>query len=932
MRNLTAGALAKIAETHGNEPINIIEVQWAQGGPVVQYADRTIGSIPGKILNLDELDNVVNVAGNGQSQEIRITLDDVDGSLKAILNTNDIHQRNVWVYQYFHSMALSDKFLLFKGQVSSPITYSEGERSLTFNVVSQIEDTDIGFSADEGEFDFVSDDLIGQAWPMCFGTVVQGKTLRLSSVFKGIAASSVGVADFCLPYRRSALLLLANFWGGHAANYAIAANKHQQFANHYLDLASGLDPVDDAAEISTLEQLATDELSIRDNHLQNAEQFQQQSNDYAQGAADTLTAYNAQLATQPASFRVIGGETFPRGPIKLKIDQTIFHGSFATTTDLFNVSQVIHPKDGTFAIDNVPLEVPQLPGVRVYSVSLDDTRVTTPSAYEGGLGIEFFLFDSFPPQILNQYSIQMFGEHAGYLFHEAGSVVELYTGEEQEYIVSIIPGEVLSVSAFLTKNGVKKLATVPAEYYEVINRDYGGGLNAVILRMDNALSKIKSTKVADGGLWNPATQNITADDDTTWEDELFVTFESDVGPNTVDVLEYLIETFTDFSTDTASFDAVRTALTNYPSHFQITDRKQVLQALSEISWQARCALWLSNDVFFIRYLPAVPASVSTFTDADIDFGTMELSFTPTENIITKMICKWRASGAQDKDNTIILQHNVKKYGTKEKSFDFYIYNAKDFVIKSATFWLVRYANTWKKLKFQTPLHKLNVESLDGITINLGQPWIANAPVIGVVEQANYDSSSQQLAFEVWTPVRAGEMAAYDFAHPADISTTLTFPTNAEELLDLDGGVSPWKEAGGGKSVGIPGNFQAEYTNPDFYNLLNRKFNDRGQRIPSDANDGPPGDPVVEETANLTYTNPAGQSPVANNVTPTPQIATPPATIGSGGGSLSELLFSTPIIDDVTDPDNPIETTLGDILIWDEDNEQHAARMAYYFED
>jgi len=910
MRNLSLNALNKIAETHGNEPLAIIEVAWNLGGVAIPYADRAIGTIPGKILELATLDNVVNVAGNGSSQEISVTLDDTDGSLKTILDSNDIHQRSVWVYQYFQGMDLADRFLIFKGQISSPVRYSEGERKLTFNVVSQIEDTDIGFTADQGEFDFVAEDLIGKAWPMCFGTVIQGKTLKLTSVYKGIVARSIGVADFALPYRRDALQLIANFWAGHAATYAVAANKHLQFANFYITKAAGLDPIDDAAEIETLQSLAGQETAIYDSHTQNYQQFQQQANDFAEGAAAAQDAYDEQLATQPTSFRVIGGEKFPRGPIQLKIGEARFKGAFLTDTDEFQVTEVIHPRKDELAVSNVPLETPQLPGVRIYSVTLPDTRVDANGEDTGfGDGI-FFFFDAFPPEILNQYSIQMFGEHAGYLFMEAGSVVEVYTDESQEYIVSIVPGTVLTVSAFLTKNGVKKLATVPEEYYDVITRDYGNGLNVVLIKLDNALSK-------------------NQDADSQWEDELFVTFESDVGPNTVDVLQYLIETFTDFSVDASSFATVHAAIEKYPSHFQITDRKQVLQALQEIAWQARCAIWLSNDVFYLRYLPAVPTSVSTFTDSDVDFGTLELSFTPTERIVTKMLCKWRASGAQERDNTIILQHNVKKYGTKSQDFDFYIYNASDFVIKSATFWLIRLSNTWKKLKFQTPLHKLNVESLDGITLDFNRKWVATDPVIGTVEQANYDSETRQLEFEVWTPVRAGDMAAYDFAHPAAIDPTLTFPTHAEELLDLDGGISPGKEAGDGKSVGIPGNFTNEYTSTDFYDLLDRKFNDRGQRYPSDANDTAPGDPVVEEPASLTFFGRGRNSPVSNNVVPTPQIARPP--VASSGSGIAEITFETPIIDN-TDPDNPITTTLGDILEFNELAGIHGAKLALLWDE
>lgn len=988
MRSLTSGALTQIAEKLGNEPINIIEVQWTLSGPKVLYADRAIGTIPGTIVDMATLDDVVNISSNGQSQQIVVTLDDTNGDLKAILDENDIHQRFVWVYQYFDGMDIADKFLLFRGQITSPITYSEGERKLSFNVLSQLEDKEIGFSADDGQFAFVADSLIGRAWPMDFGTVIQGKTLKLTEVYQGILAKSFGVPDFALPYRRDALNLIAGFWQTASNTYFSAADKHRQFRDFYLDRRSSLaDNPTNAARRSSLQQLADGENQIYDTYSSNANQFQTQANTYSRGAQSITAIYDRQLAALPTSFEVVGGQKFPRGNIELKIGETLVKGFFIDATDEFHITQAIHPQAPYFFASNVPIEtgivsiamslakvgysvgqsfytlitsgvgigtvaghtvtgtnldnftvsaggsvqvgdtfivinqlplvhstgngaldIHQLPGVRITSFSQPDTRLVTT---EDDLPLEFFLFDSFPPQLMGQYSLQMFGDNAGYVFNEAGAIVQMYTPEGQTYIVSIVPGTVLSVQAFLTKNGVKKLVTVPAEYYTVVTKDYGVDFlsEVVQLTLTDALSKNTV-----GGQWG---------------DDLYVTFESSVGPNTVDVLQYLIETYTNLSVDATSFSDVHDALENYPSHFQITDRKNILQALQEIAFQARCAIYLKNGVFFLRYLPAVPTSISTFSDADVDFGTMELSFTPTEEIVTKLICSWRATGAQPENNTVILRYNVAKYGVKEKDFDFYIYNKVDFVIKSATFWMIRYANTWKTIKFQTPLHKLNVESLDGVTLSFVKPWLATDPVIGIVQQAGYDSASSQLNFQIWTPVRAGEMVPYDFAYPADIDTTLKFPTNADEELQFDGGNGPGSNVGDGESLGIPGDFSTEYTNPDFYKLLNRSFNDRGQPFPSDANDTSPGSPVVPTTPSLSFTGAGPVSPVTNNVTPTVQIA--PKPVSSSVGGLAEITFDTEIKDN-TDPDHPKTTTLGTILEFNTDAGIHGAKLALLWDE
>ena len=107
----------------GAEPINVIEVQWVEDGNRVTYADRDIPSenVFGKIVLLDKLDFIINVNEGSDSQEINIGLSDVDGDLKDIIDNHDIHKRDVWVYQWFEGDDFADKFLIFQGQINSPI-------------------------------------------------------------------------------------------------------------------------------------------------------------------------------------------------------------------------------------------------------------------------------------------------------------------------------------------------------------------------------------------------------------------------------------------------------------------------------------------------------------------------------------------------------------------------------------------------------------------------------------------------------------------------------------------------------------------------------------------------------------------------------------------------------------------------------------------
>jgi len=334
------------------------------------------------------------------------------------------------------------------------------------------------------------------------------------------------------------------------------------------------------------------------------------------------------------------------------------------------------------------------------------------------------------------------------------------------------------------------------------------------------------------------TDALSKEVDVGYSDELYVTFTSSVGPNTVDILKWVIDNYTEFSYDTTSFDHVETRLADYPSHFSIAEKFNVMDFLHDVAWQARCSIRLINDVFFLTYLPEIPTSVATITESEIDVGSFELDHTATENLTTKMVCNWWATGVQEKPNRAILRHNVAKYGIHESTYDFFIYTKLDLVLKSATFWMIRYANTWKIARFTTPLKLLGVETQDGVTLDFSVPfqYIANGPIVALVEEASYNSADRSIQFQCWTGVKAGQMEQYDFAYPADVDSTLTFPTSEEIEAGYDGGWGNNKSANGTLgSVELEDRVnRIEYTIGDSFNMGSRRYNDRGNPTPSDS--------------------------------------------------------------------------------------------------
>ena len=122
MRSISPAGLAKLAQRYGNEPITVVEIDWVVGS-TASYADRTVGSIPGRIIEVGELDDAVNLGGNADSQQLTVTLDDTNGTMKTILDSMTF-KRPARVFQYFTGLAITDKFLLFAGQLTSPIVWN----------------------------------------------------------------------------------------------------------------------------------------------------------------------------------------------------------------------------------------------------------------------------------------------------------------------------------------------------------------------------------------------------------------------------------------------------------------------------------------------------------------------------------------------------------------------------------------------------------------------------------------------------------------------------------------------------------------------------------------------------------------------------------------------------------------------------------------
>ena len=940
-RSPNAAALTKLQTPLGIEPLLILEVDW-NTNLTSRYADKDFQGISGKILDVGGLDTVKKLDSSGAAGDVSVVLDDTDDTIKTVLETNDIHKRPARLYQVFEGLIETDKFLLFSGVISSPIDWDEGQRRISFDIVNEIEDEQLGFSPEEGEFDFIADNAIGVPWPLAFGSPVRVPATKITDSVRGTSLTRYGqitipeLEQLCSlavtsQQAESAKLIADASAGFTATNYAtvidningaivslntfldglifdsptqetnlrsyIALCKEierwrvffQQEFTKYNEAEARRQPLESTpgkpavtgfaffgasldagsntftgaiktgfnfgeaekqgyrvgatipsyavtfraaipATVGLVEQAQT---ALDDwiadnwpptspaewdeyNALVTAHATLQAQLTDAQGDSSSAFA-NMQLANSNISalntnkkalektllqivltqIVVENGEEFPQGTqVEIIVNGMHFKGKFAGrifTIDAANTpadTSVIISSSGqenSFELEDSTLELKGKYcyfGDSVVFVEHQDagTCYFSPLLFEKTgvitlLGLSHDIYDS--KQL--QGSIAQTSVFLSYDWIEnirtnglpdyanglsiirqrdfeinVGDTVYLASDYKEIYIANLIPSTTIhEVMAWRLVDGERKLVPIPSRYYEVNLNEAIANQNSTTLRFKRPLTEFYGEQ---------------------WEDRIYVTLTSTVGPNTVDIIEWLADTYTDLSKDATSFTAVRAAIDAFPSSFAFLDRRSTLQAIQEIAWQARCLAYVSNGVLYLKYLALEEAAVETI-DESVAYGeTLVMSLTPTEDLVTELRAEWDSDYSAERRNAVILRNNIGKYGLQESEFDFYIYNVQDLVVKSATFWLIRMSNTWRIARFVAPLTMLRLETFDTVTLDFAQNWIASLPVKGTIESITYNSETFELTFEVRSSVRSGELEPYVFNWPAGVAVDVEYPT------------------------------------------------------------------------------------------------------------------------------------------------------------
>lgn len=366
---------------------------------------------------------------------------------------------------------------------------------------------------------------------------------------------------------------------------------------------------------------------------------------------------------------------------------------------------------------------------------------------------------------------------------DVGDTVELDKENQDSYVCNQVPSTYIhEVMAYRTINGKRILTSVPKSYFTIYYSYRLGNMYTTLIVLKKELKN-----------FHPS-----------WDEGIYVTLQSTLSSNVAYIIKWLIESYTRYTVDIVSFMATANFTENYPCNFALTERHNIINLIEEIAWQARCIVYIYNNVVYLRYISRLPASYeSLITESDIDIESVIVTYTSTEDIITKLRGRWRLSYTQEHDNEVIVRNKTPKYGVIEQDYDFFIYNNEALVRKSLAFWLIRYSNSWKIIKFKTYLRNLHLRAYDLVRLDFSRlnPLGKQTSVYGYVLSAAYNHNDGTITLEIWTSIRAGE----NFTYP------LTWPSNAggyayPTIYDLyAGGASdPYANvlANGGEQLGL----------------------------------------------------------------------------------------------------------------------------------
>lgn len=749
MRTFSSGVTGALSKKFGVDPTLFIGVQWDDDGDEYFYSSHEFAGAKKQIVDISDVETTQLVEGNGASQSVTVTLSDTDGAIRKVLDTVDIHKRPAKVYIGFPDVPIAEAVVLIDGEINSEMVWDDRSRTFKFTILNKIEGRQFGFAMEDGLFAEVNEQDRAKPWPFRFGETCAYPAVEVRNGVTGILRIGQGVLDttldakICQARQISCPKIESQLGdpypeGVDPDNFDNATFARQDWESRVdefgqIDGGSGQDQTF-GLKLPTFG--GSGEKAIGDNRRELVEDKECQRAKF-ETLCQLLRDRANQLTYVNDTLSIVGGNNFPQGrPTQIRIDDVIYNGTFSGET--FTITKTNRLDAPTENVDCTKVG----PLTEGYRQSKEKTPGSLTECAEATNDIELRVVGGAGDawRALGDMSDSKFK------WLPSGADVFLEENSTRVHVVSLVPGSVTGVYAYRQFGDNRQLTELPTTYYEVVETDYGD-FTAVEVHLTRGLESYP---------------------DEDWDSTLYVHFDSDIGPNPADVIEWIIENFTDFTVDTASFASVKSALTNYPCNYYHAKKENVLSTVSKLAYEARCALVITDGVVKIKYLPAEPSVDVTMTEADLVAGSFSFSHSRTEDLVTSSDITWQPRGADILDARSVLrrltvENNVRKYGYFGRERIYESITNETQALKTATFWSIRDSNTWRTVKFQTTLEHMDLELYDCVELNIAQ--FPNVKMVVTALSINPDNGIVEV--ECWTPILSGTTEEYFFAWPAN---------------------------------------------------------------------------------------------------------------------------------------------------------------------
>jgi hypothetical protein len=760
-----------------------LEMSLVLGTVFGTFSTKETPGAKGVVLNIGDCSLEEKGDSLGSSGRVSVSLADTDGLLKLDLDVLKLEGSEAIIWQRFEG-AEDAQIILMRGSIRGPIQWEEGNRIFSFAVESDIWEDQIGFSPTEDDFPDLNPDVYGTPWPLLFGTVYHVPAVHVKKRAAGTLHTDLKLwADpvYRLSSDKQTIFLDIDVHVKTVFNSAEEFNtiyvKGGKNFTQNIPISIIIDGVvfkgtmvDEKFSVTQANAPKYEDLVI-DSRVTTDPDFKNSSVLWLKKLAN---GSYPNILNHHCYFKTAANLVWYNYCTKQSGGKCWFRNRFISPVN--NDSQIIFGDPTKSKGKELLMATGKIIG-KVYQISqngfIKDVEALIAQTRENVKG-RAIVPNKSPWGLVIATLNRIKDSSGGFWRASSDTEVREYNTDPDIYVFSGI--ECSQILGVYGKQNVqyqdgkqkKVFKPIPKSFYtEQLESNYKVNKSfASALLFPQALKDFK-----------------TPEGSEEWGDQIYVSAISTIGPNTVDIIEWLLTTYTDLNIG-KTFKIVKANLTDFPSNFAVFDRQDVLRLCEDIAWQARCALLTDSGTAELVFLAKKPTSDFEFNLTNTEFRSLKLYTTDSSNVKTKFIGVWtpnyedtnvpnktvesktkilrdivRGINEADDHRTRtatqfqLYSENVDKYGEKTEEYRFTIYDNPHSVDLGLSFWGHRFANSWKIIELNGFHDSLHLTVFDGVNLNL--PGIP--AVRGVIKSASFNPKEKTVSYVIWLPVLAGRI-------------------------------------------------------------------------------------------------------------------------------------------------------------------------------